>query len=168
MLICYFQLFNVQQMYDSLLDVTRSLVTERINVNPNATCFIEVLILLMIYYKCSLLTRFCSDKSNQYWLRNLLGHLVIDESYFQEGNQKFLLNYKKSVVDILTIAIDKCSPHISEWIFAVPLMHFITEQCQPYEELESIIWGQDDLRRKTRQQQGNTAKQVYFVMFVHM
>jgi len=122
-------------MYAILLEVTRLFLSR---IKPGASLFIEVLILLMIYYKCNLLKKFCSNNYNHYFLGVLSRHLVIDESYSQQANQSFLTNYEKAIADILTIIIKECSPHILEWIFVVPLMHFITKQSRPYEILESI------------------------------
>ena len=127
-------------MYLSLRNVSESFV-DRIKKQPGSSHFIEVLIVLLTYYKCSILEKFCSDYKNKSLLRFLLRKLAVDESYSEMSNQTFLCHYEKSIGEILKMLVYKS--HVSEWIFAVPLLHLVTKQCEPYARLKGIDWNHD-------------------------
>jgi len=127
-------------MYQYLGFVTRSLVT-MITAWPDYSVFIRILILLMIYYKCKLLSDFCNDGANQSLLSSLLQNLVVDKSSYEEGVEKIFKFYRQPIEEILKIlfkaAVQNRTP-LKEWIFAVPLMHLLTKQCCPFEDLQSV------------------------------
>jgi len=128
-------------MYQCLRDVSESFV-DRVDKEPMASRFIEALILLVIYHKCSILEMFCSDYyKEKHLLKILLQNLAVDKSYSDINNQKFLCHFEASVGEIVTMLISRS--HVSEWIFAVPLLHLITKQCEPYATLKSIDWSHD-------------------------
>ena len=130
-------------MYQLLLVVAKSLHTS-ITEDPKQPSLITVLTLLMIYYKCMLLEKFSAGGGNHDIIVTLFQSLTIDYSSYQEACDKLLIHYKKSVLQILDImifnAITKFKQPIAEWIFAVPLIHFLSEQCKPFEVLHTISW----------------------------
>ena len=96
----------------------------------------------MLYLKCTLLDRFSADIGNCDLIISLLRNLVIDHSTYQACNRLFNHD-KESVLEILDIVIlnaTKFTPPVTEWIFAVPLMHLLSEQYQPFRDLQSISW----------------------------
>jgi len=126
-------------MYQHLRDVLESFVDKQ----PRKFHFIEALIFLLIYYKCFILEMFCSDYYRKYLLKILLQNLAVDKSYSEMSNQSFLCHYEESIGEILKMLISKS--HVSEWIFAVPLLHLITKQCEPNTTLKSIDWNLGDI-----------------------
>ena len=103
----------------------------------------NVLCVLIIYSKLNFLVEFCSHKENAYSMRCLLYNMIIDESSF-ENNVKPLWNYytdllPNSIITIVKEAIN-FSPPLAEWIFAIPLVHLLKEQCKPFSVLGSIEW----------------------------
>ena len=130
-------------MYRLLLTATESLHIS-ITEDPKQPCLIKVLTLLMIYFKCILLDKFSSDSSNHDFIATLFRNLAIDHSSYQEAYDKLLFKYKKSVLQILDIMIvnatTKFEQPVMEWVFAVPLIHLLTEQYNPSEGLQSLSW----------------------------
>ena len=130
-------------MYQLLLTVTKSLLIS-IREDPKQPCLIKVLTLLMIYFKCILLEKFSADSSNCDFIATLFRNLAIDHSSYQEAYDKLLFQYKKSVLQILDIMIvnaaTKLEQPVMEWVFAVPLIHLLTEQYKPFEVLHSLSW----------------------------
>jgi len=86
-----------------------------------------------------MLSDFCNDYVNESLLRSLLQNLAIDKSSYEEALEKIFHTYHQSIEDILQLlfkaAGQKWTP-LKEWIFAVPLMHLLTKQCHPFEELD--------------------------------
>ena len=129
-------------MYQLLLTATKSLHTA-IKDDPHQSYLIKVLTLLMIYFKCTLLNEFSSDISNRDFIVTLLQNLTINHSSYGEACNKLLFYYKDSVLQILDIVIENAirfTPLITEWIFAVPLIHLLSEKCKPFEVLPAIHW----------------------------
>ena len=127
-------------MYQCLRIVTQSLVT-MITAWPDYSVFIRILILLMIYHKCKMLYDFCKDVANRALLSSMLQNLAVDKSSYEEAREKIFSTHHKSIEAILQILFSTASQRripIKEWIFAVPLIHFLTNQCHPFEELQSI------------------------------
>jgi len=133
-------------MYQHLGFVTRSLVA-MITAWPDYSVFIKILILLMTYFNCKMLSTFCNDNANQSVLKSLLQNLVVDKSFYDEANEKIFSIYNQSIEEILQILFRAAmlnQPPLKEWIFAVPLVHLLTKQCHPFEELQSVIsWDFD-------------------------
>lgn len=133
-------------MYKFLTSMVSSLV-ETIFAHPSSCFLVKILVLLMIFYKCEMLTSFSSSKTQWSTLCSLLRNLAIeDESSCQILSADFVIHYAKSIGEILEILIGnavKLNPPITEWIFAVPLLHFVTKYCKPYEQLEGISWDYD-------------------------
>ena len=103
----------------------------------------NVLCILIIYYKLGFLVEFCNNKENAYPMRCLLNKMIIDDSLF-ENSVKPLWNCYANILpnSILTIikgAISFSSP-LTEWIFAIPLVHLLKEHCKPFDVLHSIEW----------------------------
>ena len=137
----------LQAMYEFLTSMAASLV-ETIYAHPHSCFVAKILLLLMIFYKCEMITRFSSSQKNWYTTSSLLRNLAImDESSCQIFDADFVIRYTKSIGEILEIMIGnavKLNPPITEWIFAVPLLHFVTKNCKPYEQLEGISWDYND------------------------
>ena len=129
-------------MYQLLLFVTDSLFTN-ITSNPNQSYLIKMLTLLLIYFKCTLLDKFSANSGNHGLIITLLRNLAINGSSYQEACYKVFIHDKESVLqalDIMIVNVTKLTPPVTEWIFAVPLMHLLSELCQPFGVLQSISW----------------------------
>ena len=138
-------------MYEFLTSRATSLVTTMANY-PRFCGLVKVLVLLIIFYKCELLNKFSSVKQNRFNIVKLLQNLAVkDQPSYQLISTNFLSHYHKSVEDILKILIGnavKFSPPIIEWIFAVPLLHFVHKKCRPFEQLEGTSIDFDDSARQ--------------------
>ena len=129
-------------MYQLLLTVTQSLCSS-ITSDPNQAYLIKALIILLIFLKCTLLNRFSADIHNRYLIITLLRNLAIDGSTYREACNRLFIHDKESILQVLNIMIVNVTqfmPPVTEWIFAVPLMHLLSEQCEPFEVLQSISW----------------------------
>ena len=135
-------------MYQLLLTVTKSLHIS-ITKDPKQSCLIKVFTLLMMYFKCMLLDKFSADNSNRDFIVTLFRSLTIDHSSYQKSCDQILNHYQKSVLQILDTmignAITKFKQPIAEWIFAVPLIHFLSNQSKPFGVLHLIPWDFSEL-----------------------
>ena len=140
----------LQAMYEFLTSMAASLV-ETIYAHPNSCFLAKILVLLMIFYKCEMLTRFTSSRTYWYTTSSLLRNLAIqDESSCQILSADFVIHYAKSIGIILDTLIGsavRSNPPITEWIFAVPLLHFVMKNCRPNEQLEGISWDYNDSQK---------------------
>ena len=120
-----------------------------INTYPKITFLLKIIVLLMIIFKCKMLNRFI--QANRSTISYLLKNLAVkDESSLNIIGTGFFVHYQKSITDILELLIGSCvklKQPMAEWIFAVPLLHFVTKRCQPYEQLEGITWDDNLIRR---------------------
>ena len=96
-----------------------------------------------------MLADFSSTLNNRATLSSLLYNLAIkDDASYQIINTDIFMHYQKSIGEILdkliSNAVFKFNPSIKEWIFAVPLLHFLMKKCVPFEQLEGISWDDDD------------------------
>lgn len=98
-----------------------------------------------------MLASFSSNKSNRSVISHLFLYLAIkDESSCQIIGADFFIHYQNSFKDTLDMLIGnavKFKPPITEWIFAVPLLHFMMKKCKPYEPLRGLSWEFDDFTR---------------------
>ena len=140
----------LQAMYEFLMSMAGSLV-ETIYAHPSSCFLAKILVLLMIFYKCEMLTRFSSSKAYFHTQCSLLRNLAIqDESSCQVLSADFVIHYAKSIGELVEMLIGnaiKSNPPITEWIFAVPLLHFVMKNCKPYEQLERISWDYNDFKK---------------------
>ena len=134
-------------MYEFLTSTAASLANTIID-HPGSSFLVKSLVLLMIFYKCEMISKFVSGKNISSILGVLLKSLAVkDESTCQVISCDFVVHYTKSIVEILGKLISgaiKCIPPITEWIFAVPLLHFVQGNCKPYAQLEGISWDYND------------------------
>ena len=134
-------------MYEFLTSVAMLLV-KTIITHPDSCFLAKILVLLMSFYKCLMLDRFSSSEACCDTISSLLQNLAIkDESSCQIVSADFVILYAQSIGEILDTLIGnaiKFSPPITEWIFAVPLLHFVMKNCKPYEQLEGISWDYND------------------------
>ena len=120
-------------------------------IHPKSCFLAKILVLLMSFYKCGMLDRFSSNKTHWYTITSLLRNLAIkDASSCQIVSADFVIHYAKCIGEILDTLISnaiKFNPPITEWIFAVPLLHFVMKNCQPYEHLKGISWDYNDSKK---------------------
>ena len=136
-------------MYEFLISMASLLV--KTHCHPSSCFLAKILVLLMSFYKCGMLARFSSNRTHWYTISSLLRNLAIkDQSSCQIVSADFVIHYAKSIGEILEALIGSAirfSPPITEWIFAVPLLHFVMKNCKPYEQLESISWDYNDSKK---------------------
>ena len=103
----------------------------------------NVLCILIIYHKLGFLVDFCNDQRNAYPMKCLLRNMIIDDSLFENGVKPLWSYYPRmlpnSLLTIVKGAIYVPSP-LREWIFAIPLLHLLKEECKPFDVLHSIEW----------------------------
>ena len=134
-------------MYEFLTS-TAALLVKTIFDHPGYSFLVKSLVLLIIFYKCEMITKFLSGKNISSILGVFLKSLAIkDKSTCQVISNNFVVHYTKSIEEIigkLITSASKYNPPITEWIFAVPLLHFVKENCKPYVQLEGISWDYND------------------------
>ena len=101
-----------------------------------------VLSLLIIYHKLNFLDGFCYKNENKHLVAVLLHNLIVDESLFENSVKPLWNSFDNLPYLILTIVKGAISftPPLPEWIFAIPLLHLLNKQCEPFEILHSIEW----------------------------
>lgn len=135
-------------MYKFFLFVANSLL-QKIASHSADSGLVKILVLLMIVFKCNMLHRFSSNEDNRFIVKNMLKNLAITNYMsYQIVITTLPISYRptiKAVLDQVIInAVNKFSPPLTEWIFAVPLVHFVTEKCKPNQRLEGIGWDFDE------------------------
>ena len=134
-------------MYEFLTS-TAALLVKTIFDHPGSSFLVKSLVLLIIFYKCEMIAKFLSSKNISSILGVFLKSLAIkDKSTCQVISSNFVVHYTKSIGEIigkLITSASKYNPPIAEWIFAVPLLHFVKENCKPYAQLEGIGWDYND------------------------
>ena len=146
-------MLSLQVMYQILTFFATSL-HKTMTDNPRAYFLVKILALLLIFYKCRLLDSFCSRnlKVHRLTICGILQNLAVkDVSTFKIVESEFFINYQKSIGEVLDKLITnavKCSPPIAEWIFAVPMLHFMTKKCKPFEQLVGLSWNYADSTRQ--------------------
>ena len=126
-----------------------------ITTHPDKHFIVEVLVLLLIIFKCNMLYNFSSSETNRDIMSILLQNLAIkDGSAYQIVSSSLFITYEKSVGDILNMlisnAVNKYIPPITAWIFTVPLVHFLMKKCVPFDHLQRISWDLIDLYHESR------------------
>ena len=143
-------MFIIQAMYEFLTS-TAALLVKAIIAQPESSFLVKVLVLLMIFYECEMIARFSSSKTHSSTISNLLKNLAIkDECTCEVVAADFVIHYAKPIEEILEKLIGsavKCNPSITEWIFAVPLLHFVGKNCKPYERIEGLSWDNSILTK---------------------
>ena len=136
-------------MYEFLTSAAESLLNS-LNSYPGFTVLLKVLVLSIIFYKCRMLARFSQE--NRLAVSYLLKNLAIkDDSSLKIISTEFFVHYQKPIKQLLELLIGnsvKLKPPVSEWIFAVPLLHFAMDKCKPYGQLEGMTWDHDNLTRQ--------------------
>ena len=100
--------------------------------------------LLTTFSKLNLLDKFCKFQDKGVLLRNLA---VCSSSAFEIEIKVFWNAYGKLFLEsilkyINTIITD---PSVTEWIFAIPIVHYLTGQ---HNSVNSIEWNEDPLKLK--------------------
>lgn len=139
-------------MYEFLTSGVASLIQSS-TTYPVSNFLVKALVLLLIFFKCKMLNKFCSDQKNDSVLSDLLRGLTIKDE--QNISSEFFAHYQHSLIDILKMIIDnmnnKFNTPLTEWIFVIPLYHFLIKKCEPFAQLQWIEWDYND----------NLARQVY-------
>jgi len=124
---------------------------------PKSSYLVKILVLLIIFCQHKMLAAFSSNKANRSTICSLLLNLAIkDKLSCQVISSDFFIHYHKHIEEALDIliadAVKRFTPPITEWMFAVPLLHFMMKNCLPFEQLQSMRWDYDD----------HTSRQVYY------
>lgn len=133
-------------MYEFLTSTSVSLMST-INASSNLTFLQKVLVLLVIFYKCKMLDHF--SQTNHPAIKCFLKNLGVNDGSCL--STEFFVHYQKSIAEVLRILISnsvKLKPPTAEWIFAVPLLHFMMNKCKPYEQLKGMTWDHDNSARR--------------------
>ena len=145
----YYKSLLLQAMYEFLSSAAATLLT-KIKDYPGFTILMKILVLLMIFFKCRMLSDF--SQTNHPVISCLLKNLAVkDESSLKIISTDFFIHYQKMIKDVLELLISNCvklKPPVAEWIFAVPMLHFVMQKCKPFEQLEEMTWNHDNLTRQ--------------------
>lgn len=142
-------------MYDILIYVAESLI-KNIDVITDCQFLMKTFVLLMITFKCKKIISFSSNEKNRHIVSTFLRKLAIkDDSSYKVLSTILSTNCEKSFNEILEFlisnAINKFNPPITEWIFAVPLIHFMMKKCNPFDPFQRLSWDLVDNHHKRRQ-----------------
>ena len=126
-----------------LILATHSL-TENIKKQPNKSFLRNILCLLIIYFKLNMLHDFCHRAEHSVLISTLLRNLAVDASSVLEADVKCFWNgfgqqFQSSLLDFINGTINFHAT-VSEWIFAIPLVHLLMRQ---HKSLNSIEWNED-------------------------
>ena len=103
----------------------------------------NILSLLIIFYKLGFLVDFCNNQENTRLVSPLLHCLTVDKLLFENSVRPLWNSFDKllpySILTVVKGAVN-FNPPLPEWIFAIPLVHFLTKLCEPFEILHSIEW----------------------------
>ena len=138
-------------MYELLTSIFQSLINTK-PTHPESTFLLKIIVLLVIFYECKILAKFSSEVDRS-TMRFLLQNLVDKESSFSIISTDFFVHYQDSVLELLDILITsavKYKPPVAEWIFAVPLLHFVMKKCKPYEQLQGTTWDCDYMTKQVQ------------------
>ena len=141
-------------MYELLTSAVSSLINT-ITVHPGSNFLLKIIVLLMIVFKCKMLSKFSSDITNRFTISFLLQNLIVkDDSTFRIISTEFFVHYQTSILELLDIlivnAVGKFQPPIGEWIYAVPLLHFVMKKCKPFEQLQGTTWDYDYMTKQVQ------------------
>lgn len=149
----YFVILLLQAMCEQLTSAVESLINT-ITKHPKSNFLLKIIVLLVIFFKCRILANFSSDKANHFYLSFLLQNLVVkDESSFNIISAKFFVHYQTSILELLDILISnavKFKPTIPDWIYAVPLLHFVMKKCKPWDQLQGTTWDCDYITKQVQ------------------
>ena len=126
----------LQETYARMRNVTSSLV-KKINEHTDTNFSNESLVLLLIYHKCKMLSKFL-ESSNRPFMTVLLKSLVLDKSSY-DSNKILFSEFGSAIEELFQVVIQSAIP-LSEYVYAVPIVHLVTEQCNPFETLQSTSW----------------------------
>ena len=132
-------------MYELLTSVVESLINT-ITTHPGSTFLLKIIVLLVIFNECKILAKFSSHEANRLTISLLLKNLVDKESSFRIISTDFFVHYQNSILELLDTLITSAvelKPPIAEWIYAVPLLHFVMKKCKPFEQLQGTTWDCD-------------------------
>lgn len=105
----------------------------------------NILCLLTIFYNINMLDEFCKFEDTGELLRNLAVH---SSSVFETEIKVFWNAYGglflESIVNFINGIINFHSS-VTEWIFAIPLVHYLMGQ---HNRLNSVEWDEDPLKFK--------------------
>jgi len=125
-------------------NVTSSLV-KTINEHTDTNFSNESLVLLLIYHKCKMLPKLL-ESSNRPFMTVLLKSLVLDKSSYDSN--KILFSEFGSAIEKLFQAVIQSAIPLSEYVYAVPIVHLVTEQCNPFETLQSTSWDFNEATKR--------------------
>ena len=132
-------------MYELLTSVVESL-NNTITTHSGSTFLLKIIVLLVIFNECKILAKFSSHEANRLTISILLKNLVDKESSFRIISTDFFVHYQNSILEVLDTLITSAvefKPPIAEWIYAVPLLHFVMKKCKPFEQLQGTTWDCD-------------------------
>ena len=125
-----------------LILATHSL-TNNIKKQPTKCYLNNILCLLIIYFKLEMLNDFCSKSEHTELVTILLRNLAVDSSSVLKSEVLKFKVYDKlslqSLLNFINKAI-KFHPFLTEWIFAIPLVHFLMGQ---HTNLNNVAWNED-------------------------
>ena len=119
-------------------------LANNIKNQPTKSYLQNILCLLVIYFKMNMLHNFCRNSEHATSIGILLKNLAINSSSMLETvvnsfrrnhGQLFLQSILKFINDIITF-----HPSLTEWIFAIPIIHLLMGKCN---SLNSVEWNED-------------------------
>ena len=121
--------------------VTKNLV-ENIEKSPNKSFLQNILSVLIIYFKMQMLTGFCNNNKNLNYLKHFLRNIAIDFSSTYHTVLQVLWKEDKELLltTVTIIANSAASFNLTEWIFAIPILHLLNGQCSPSQSLDTVDW----------------------------
>lgn len=129
---------------ETWLILTTYSLTDNIKKQPNKSFVNNICCLLIIYFKLNMLRDFCSKAKHAELLSSLLQNLAVDSSSALETCINIFGNaYEQLFLQSLLNFINKtinCHPSLTEWIFAIPFVHFLMGQNS---NLTNVEWNED-------------------------
>ena len=131
-----------------LILATHSLANN-IKNQPTKSYLENILCLLVIYFKTSMLRDFCRKPEHATLISILLRNLAVDStSVLETVVNSFHTNYGKVFLQSLLNFINDIinfHPSLTEWIFAIPIIHL---PMRKHNSLNSVEWNEDPSKFK--------------------
>jgi len=102
----------------------------------------NMLAVFIICFKLQMFSEVCNS-SNHYSLKVLLHNIAVGFSSSYHIIQQLQRHFGDALSTVVTTFINyvtSYSTQFTEWIFAVPILHLLNKNCEPFQHLDSIDW----------------------------
>jgi len=134
-----------------LSDVIKILVGN-MQKSPKEPFLQNSLTVLIISYKLEMLFDYCYNMEHSSYLKALLRNMAVEFSSLCQNTvqvlQEHFNNDLLSVMTTLVYGVTSYNPPLSDWIFAVPIIHLLNKECESLQCSNKIDWDHYSTKQK--------------------